>query len=222
MFEELEDAGIDTSGFGHFGSAPGLGIGPSKFDYGRAAPILLRWLPQIEDPRKRESIIRSVTGEAEARANGGAQAMIDEFRRSADDRNLAWAAGNALSTLAGPSDADAIIGLLCDRRFGTGREMLCDALKRTKNPRAPQVLVELLDDDDINGHAISALRAMRNPGRTRSATASATNARSYRGAKRRHSVCPQAGPSSPRQARRRLVVGPKQVGSADRGLVAEG
>ena len=162
MFEELEGAGIDTSDFGHFGSVPVLGIGPSTFDYRRAAPILLRWLPKIEDPRTRESIIRSVTGEAEAGAHGGAKAMIEEFGRSADDHSLAWIAGHALSTLAAPSDADAIIGLLHDRRFGHGRQPLCDALKRTKDPRTPHVLVELLDDDDVNGHAISALRAMRN------------------------------------------------------------
>ena len=163
MFEELEAAGIDTSDFGHFGSVPEFGIAPSAVDYGRAVPILLRWLPEIDDRWVRESIVRSVTGEAEARAHGGAQAMIEEFRRSVDEPGLAWVAGAALSTLAGPSDADEIIGLLRDRRFGGGREMLCDALKRTKDPRAPEVLVELLDDDDVSGHAISALRAMRKP-----------------------------------------------------------
>jgi HEAT repeat protein len=164
MFEELEAAGIDTSDFGHFGSVPELGIAPSAFEYGRAVPILLRWLPKIDDKRVRESIVRSVTGEREARANGGAQAMIDEFRRSADDSDgLAWVAGNALSTLAGPSDADAIIDLLRDRRFGSGRQELCFALRRTKDPRTPQVLVELLDDDEVNGHAISALRGWRRP-----------------------------------------------------------
>jgi HEAT repeat protein len=92
--------------------------------------------------------------------------MIDEFRRSGDDHNLAWVAANALSTLAGPTDADAIIDLLRDHRFGHGRQMLCDALKRTKDPRTPQVLVELLDDNDVNGHAILALRLMRKQGRS--------------------------------------------------------
>jgi len=37
--------------------------------------------------------------------------------------------------------------------------MLCDALKRTKDPRAPDALVELIDDDEVAGHAISALRS---------------------------------------------------------------
>ncbi|HXV03822.1 MAG TPA: hypothetical protein VFP24_09650, partial [Gaiellaceae bacterium] len=41
---------------------------------------------------------------------------------------------------------------------GTARQMLCDALKRTKDPRAPDVLIELIDDDDVAGHAILALR----------------------------------------------------------------
>jgi hypothetical protein len=37
--------------------------------------------------------------------------------------------------------------------------MLCDALKRKKDPRAPDALIELIDDDDDAGHAISALRS---------------------------------------------------------------
>ena len=53
---------------------------------------------------------------------------------------------------------DQLIDLLQDRRHGTARQMLCDALKRTKDPRAPDVLVELVDDEDVAGHAILALR----------------------------------------------------------------
>jgi hypothetical protein len=32
-------------------------------------------------------------------------------------------------------------------------------LKRTKDPRAPDVLIGLIDDDDVAGHAILALRS---------------------------------------------------------------
>ena len=43
MFDELEAAGIETGGFGSFSK------GASLFDHGAAAPIVLRWLPKIED-----------------------------------------------------------------------------------------------------------------------------------------------------------------------------
>ena len=38
--------------------------------------------------------------------------------------------------------------------------MLCDALARTKDARAASVMVELIDDDEVNGHAILALRRL--------------------------------------------------------------
>jgi HEAT repeat protein len=36
--------------------------------------------------------------------------------------------------------------------------MLCDALFRTKDPRRVAVLIDLIDDDAVAGHAILALR----------------------------------------------------------------
>jgi hypothetical protein len=38
------------------------------------------------------------------------------------------------------------------------RQMLCDALSRTKDPRRVAVLIDLIDDDAVAGHAILALR----------------------------------------------------------------
>ena len=38
------------------------------------------------------------------------------------------------------------------------RQMLCDALVRTRDHRRVDVLLDLIDDDDVAGHAIGALR----------------------------------------------------------------
>jgi hypothetical protein len=54
--------------------------------------------------------------------------------------------------------ADDLVELITDPRHGRAREMLCDALTRTKDSRAPDVLIELIDDDDVAAHAILALR----------------------------------------------------------------
>jgi hypothetical protein len=37
--------------------------------------------------------------------------------------------------------------------------MLCEALKRTEDVRAPDVLIESFNDDDVAGHAISVVRS---------------------------------------------------------------
>jgi HEAT repeat protein len=152
----LEAAGIDTVDFGLFGPASF-----TTFDFERAAPILVEWLPRVEDPRVKDAMVRSLAGQRGARGEG-TRRLIAEFRRPthADEDNLRWVIGNTLATLAGPADADAIIELLRDRSAGQARQMLCDALSRTKDPRRVAELIDLIDDDTVSGHAILALRMM--------------------------------------------------------------
>lgn len=157
---DLKRAGIDTSGFGEFASrsVPEAGIEPPRFDYESAMQILIKWLPLVETSELKEVIARGMTGESSA-MGAGAKALLNEFRRAPiDDVGLKWAIGNALSTLADPSLSDDLIELLQDPRHGTGRQMLCEALRRTKDPRAPDVLISLISDADMSGHAIAALR----------------------------------------------------------------
>jgi hypothetical protein len=109
-------------------------------------------------PGGEERVVRHLTAEPEAAERiGAARVLTDEFTRSDDDR-LKWAIANALATLATKDAFEGLIKLLGDRRHGQSREMLCDALKRTKGPRAPDVLIGLVDDRDVAGHAILALR----------------------------------------------------------------
>jgi HEAT repeat protein len=151
---ELEASGIDTTDLGIFSS-----VAPTRFDYEAAAPILVRWLTRVRDPVEKEVLARSLTGVKTARSEA-ARAIVAEFRNADMDAEAEkWAYGNALATLADDEIADELLELVRDRRHGDSRQMLCDALKRTKDPRAPDALIELIDDDDVAGHAISALRS---------------------------------------------------------------
>ena len=148
----LEAAGIDTVDFGVFGPASS-----TTFDFERAAPILVDWLPRVEDPRVKGAMVASLHGQRSARGEG-ARRLIAEFRRPeyADEDHLRWTIGNTLASLAGPADAAAIIEILRDRSAGTARQMLCDALSRTKDPRRVAVLIDLIDAraaTDRPGHA---------------------------------------------------------------------
>jgi hypothetical protein len=157
LMEELEGAGIDPRGFGQFGTVPELGIEPSTFDYERAAPILIKWLPRVRTPGLKELIARSLAGEPTA--VGGAEALVREFRGAPPSEwSLKWAIGNTLSSIADADLANDLIGLLQDRSHGLGRQMLCEALRKTGDPRAPAVLIDLIGDPDVAGHAIAALR----------------------------------------------------------------
>ena len=156
LLAALEAAGIDTIDFGRFGEAAF-----TTFDFSRAAPILVDWLPRVEDPRVKDAMVRSLAGQRSARGEG-TRRLIEEFGRPeyADEASLRWAIGNTLATLAGPADADAIIEILRDRGGGMARQMLCDALLRTKDPRRVDALIDLIDDDSVAGHAIHALRTI--------------------------------------------------------------
>jgi len=115
----------------------------------------------VRTPDVKEAIARSLTGEAAADGIS-AKALVNEFGSAPDtaEWTLAkWAFGLALSTLADASVADELIDLLRQRRHGMARQMLCEALRRTNDPRAPEVLIGLIDDRDIGGHAIHALRS---------------------------------------------------------------
>lgn len=160
LLAALEAAGIDTIDFGRFGDASF-----STFDFDTAAPVLVDWLPRVEDRTVKLAMVRSLDGQRSARGEG-ARRLIAEFHRPeyADDDGLRWTIGNTLATLAGPADADAIIEILRDRRAGRARQMFCDALSRTKDPRRVDVLIELIDDDSVAGHAILALRVMSRRG----------------------------------------------------------
>jgi HEAT repeat protein len=156
LLEALEAAGVRTEDFGLFGQVE------TTFDYKLAVPVLIEWLPRVRDPFLKEVIVRSLTGEAAA-AGYGARALVAEFREMPSTEewsSVKWAVGDALATLADAGVADDLLELVRDQTHGKARERLCDALARTKDPRAPDALIAALDDPELAGHAISALRRL--------------------------------------------------------------
>jgi len=158
---DLQEAGISARDFGFFArDIPEAGIHAPRFDLTAAVPVLVDWLPRAKTPLVKERIVRSLTGEKAATPDALAP-LVDEFRRAGNEEwALKWAIGNALSTLADASITNDLVELASDRRHGRSREMLMAALARTKDPQALELLVELVDDDEVAGHAISALRSL--------------------------------------------------------------
>jgi HEAT repeat protein len=160
---ELEAAGISARDFGFFAARdiPEAGISAPRFDYEAAAPILIRWLSRAQTPLLKERIVRSLTG-VKAASPDALRPLVREFRSADNEEELGlkWAIANALATLADDTITDELIELARDRQHGRARHMLMDALARTKDERALDVLVEFADDPDLAGHAISALRRL--------------------------------------------------------------
>jgi len=63
--------------------------------------------------------------------------------------------------LAGPEIADELIQILKNPRYGESRCMLCDVLRRTKDPRATSVLASALDEDELAWMALESLAKLR-------------------------------------------------------------
>jgi len=109
-----------------------------RYDYRPAFPILMKWLPRLENLDVKEEIVRALTDKWARPV--AARPLIEEFRGAPvgnEFRLLSykWAIGNALAMVADDSVFDEIVELIRDQRHGWSRDMLCKALGRMKNPQ---------------------------------------------------------------------------------------
>jgi len=128
--------------------------------YPQAISVLLKHLKQPYHPRIKEGIIRALT--VKEAIGVGAPPLIEAFKNvTAPDpfvkQHLKWVIGNALSVVADRSVFESIVELVQDKRHGQARAMLPLALSNMKDERAIGVLIQLLADGEIAGHAITVL-----------------------------------------------------------------
>lgn len=129
--------------------------------YRSVIPMLLHWLPRVQNADVKEDIVRALTVKWARPVAAGA--LTKEYEQAPDSSvvGLKWAIGNALSVVADDSVFDQIVQLVRDKRHGRAREMLALALGNMRNPQAVDVLVELLDDEEMAGHAVIGLGKLK-------------------------------------------------------------
>lgn len=138
----------------------------SGIRYREAVPVLLVWLPRVTDGKLKEEIVRALSvpwARPEA-----TRPMIKEFRgvdlsMDPTGTGLRWTIGNALEVLADDSCFDELAALVRDRSFGKARQMVVLGLGKSKRPEAVNVLIEIVDDPDVDGHAVKAMRKLNSP-----------------------------------------------------------
>jgi hypothetical protein len=129
---------------------------PNRCDF----HLLLEWLPQVQDPYIKETIVRALSVPS-ARPFAG-PVLVEEFRKAAPTQMLLkLAIGNALSVVADDSVCDEIIELALDRKHGKARQLLVLTLANMQDPRAAETAMKLLHDDMVAGHAIMALGRLK-------------------------------------------------------------
>lgn len=136
-----------------------LDIRYSSKDYIEVIPILIKWLPTFYDVDVKEEIVRAL---AVKFAKPAGLILVEEFKQAAlmDNKSYAWAIGNTISFFADDSLFDEISIIVINREYSIARQMLTVALGKMKNPKAKSILINLLLDEDVAGHAIIGLRNM--------------------------------------------------------------
>jgi len=133
-------------------------FGASTFDERAAMPVLLAALPRLTDAR----LISSVAGHLR-RPWARPQAfdpLLTAFREWAPSHaTTGWHLGDALGSAATINRVADVVDVCRNEAFGTARQMPVAALARfKKSPDIRPALLELIHDDDVGLHAMSALR----------------------------------------------------------------
>ncbi len=158
ILERLRSVGFDVESLSD--------LRHSGVRYINAVPALVAALSADLEPRTLEEVVRALSVPwAKPAATGP---MVEVFRTvrvpsgtSLD--SLRWAVGNALYALWDNKYFDELVDLVRERSYGRDREMVVLGFARSKRPEAGDVLLELLDDPDVNGHAVKALAKLRIP-----------------------------------------------------------
>jgi len=130
----------------------------SNAEYRAAVPILLHWLSRISDPQVKEDIVRTLSVPWAKPA--AAPALIEEFRK-AESGEIRWAIANGLAVIADDAVFEELAELVYDKGYGKAREMLALALGNMQDSRAVIVLMDLLNDEQVMGHAVMALGKLK-------------------------------------------------------------
>ncbi len=153
VLRELVAAGFNVQSLGE--------LRQTGAEYPTAIPILLRWLPRVENAQVKEDLVRTLS--VPWAAPEAMPALIAEFKRADGQERygLRWAIANGLAVAADDAVFDQLVALVTDRNYGKAREMLALALGNCRDPRAVNVLIELLADEQVVGHAVMALGKLK-------------------------------------------------------------
>lgn len=122
-------------------------------------PIMLDHLASVSDEIDKMFLVRCLGVKGFSQVT---KPIIQEFYQATND-GYRWAIGNTLSIIADRSCSHEMVEIAKNREFGSSRQMIVDGLWKFDDPEIKDVLVSLLDDETVVGHAISGLRMLNDP-----------------------------------------------------------
>jgi HEAT repeat protein len=80
-----------------------------------------------------------------------------KMEKGSENKSLAWAIGNALYVVATKSNADELLEIINDNTYKNARQMIILKIGIMKIRQSEDILIQLLSDEGVRGHAIAAL-----------------------------------------------------------------
>lgn len=134
--------------------------------YTAAIPVLVEALSQTSDPRELDAIVRALSVPwAKKSALAPLLARFRSLPHEGDPRmeSVRWAIGNAIEVIWDDKLYEELVEVAADRRYGKAREMIVEGARKSMRPEVVDMLISLLDDPDVNGHAVRALSKVKLP-----------------------------------------------------------
>jgi hypothetical protein len=132
-------------------------------NYRNAIPVLTQWLSKATEPQNLQSLAHALHHPSAKKL--ALKPLIDLFTDTAshplEDKQWRWSVGDTIGTLWDDRYFDDLSSIVTDRSYGMERQMIVEGMGRSKLPAAVDVLISVLDDPEVEGHALSALRRLR-------------------------------------------------------------
>jgi hypothetical protein len=120
----------------------------SAWDYEELIPVLVKWLPLIDNLDIKEDIVRTIAIPQWARPQA-IQPIIDEILSKPSGQNLQFALGNSLMILVNkpliPDYIDTLEKIVLNPDYGMARSSIAEALWKFPPERAKNILLQLIN-----------------------------------------------------------------------------
>jgi len=125
-----------------------------------AIPILMDYIKKLDNERDKEILVRALSKEG---FEGVIPTLLNEFKKNEKDTLYKWAIGNALEAISTKRKKfiEEMQKLVLNKKHGKSRQMIVSALGKSKDEGVVPILIKLLDDEDVVGHALKALTEFR-------------------------------------------------------------
>lgn len=121
--------------------------------------FLVKLLDETDNIDIKEGLIRALTFKNASKY--AAKKIIEEFL-SINDENYQWVCGNALGTMINKQNEKHLLLIAKDKSFGQSRQMIIANLWQCElSPKVVDLLIQLLKEPDVCGHAIEALKKIK-------------------------------------------------------------